>query len=1481
MPHDFDDAETLSRSSDHLGNLANILKDLSGGATLLHELTQNANDAEARTLRFEASSDELQVWNSAEFSDCGHQRDSRTCPWKTEEGRRSCDVHSFRQVAGRHKADDDKTTGAFGVGFTAVYQVCDHPELVTGGWHLILDESLPEERRIRICSGECSRSHTRAGTTFFLPWARTDTALRRALGAPPVTDADIGVLTAQMHQSAPTAVVFLESLASLVVKSVDARTCVTRSAVGNRITISANGEPTEWLLLEGEAQGGSELKTHYGLEDSTRSTHVQVAIPLAGQAIGRVFADLPTETRTGWSGHINGTFFPRQDRKTVEFGGNGFRGRWNDLLIVTAARIVASGLVTMAEALGYEAAWTYLVKAEQINRDIAGDEYPEAFAAFFRHATEVAPHSDIALLVDGAHLRPQGVLVPRDEKEYEAAEVLTKLGLRVLHPSLRPQARQISLTQYGMRNLAVADVVRGLTDAAVLEPWHPTPESEFSTSDVEAVLRLVHLLQERGRTLLAESGAESVAIVPCVDGSFAPPRLVANLDDDDRALFELLSPELKILDRSRLQSLCPSLIGMCDDITPLRGIEIFEADPEALAVAPDLILEWLANHRSALDSDEVKARVRRLPVFPSANGRLRPLTELSLSSDFQDVLGVADVVDHEKTGGHTDLLRLLGARELDAVEYLKRHVLTAANSGALSNDQATSVLEIIHRHRFELNQESTTRNALSQAPLVATDQGLRPAVDVHLPNPALTLIDPEAPTARIDALPDHLTETLVWLGVSQAPNDAVLDAAAARLGNQEAPLDREVVLAILNSLPSPPLTDEVPAALRSLVTSTWLPTVGAGRARPKDVFAIFQQYLFESQGSHLDLPREDQQRLSRTFEWLGIQTTPTTTMVVAHLRHCAQTGTLMNDQVYRFLGDSKEESKVQSLRSEPCVQVGPGRFIEPDFVYWSDPRLGDWTHQLPPSHRQYQAFYDRVGVGESPSPAQLEQLLRRISRACGNDLLAEADRAVVHRCWELLDEQLATAADALSHLGAIKSAIGPRGLLDKPELLLFTDGRRLAESILLIKDNLIRRERSTHRALSGAGVRAAEDVIEAHVDSTLEFRPATELAGLIQDRIPALERLTEAQRSEDSTYDLDSLMHLQIDLMPKLAVEYVTRFAHQRQVDEPRPSEAIYVPDGHRLIARSQEPTRHLAREIALCIAPQADVSTSAPSILEILRAGSLASAMEVLDEYGVRDLDHQIWTSIQSHTATDLNELETDVDVEIHAAGRGAGDRGSSASQVSGAGPASTETGDGSAGSGIGTNAPLSTTGEPSGAAPRKRRASQPNSARLASYVSFGESEKDPDKGDESEQSTLIDQAGVGRVLDYERSCGRYPEEQSHTNPGFDVLSRDAHGDVVRRIEIKSIGGPWTDRGVLLSAVQFNDARTHGDVYWLYVVEHARDDDAFVIHRISNPAGQVTNFGFDKGWQAVAEPELPRDETGQVAVRATRGLLGWHPTEH
>ena len=62
---------------------------------------------------------------------------------------------------------------------------------------------------------------------------------------------------------------------------------------------------------------------------------------------------------------------------------------------------------------------------------------------------------------------------------------------------------------------------------------------------------------------------------------------------------------------------------------------------------------------------------------------------------------------------------------------------------------------------------------------------------------------------------------------------------------------------------------------------------------------------------------------------------------------------------------------------------------------------------------------------------------------------------------------------------------------------------------------------------------------------------------------------------------------------------------------------------------------------------------------------------------------------------------------------------------------------------------------------------------------------------------------AGVARVLEYERKCGREPREMAHSNAGFDVESFDKRGDLVRRIEIKSTGSQWSIAGVMLSRRQ------------------------------------------------------------------------------
>jgi len=115
--------------------------------------------------------------------------------------------------------------------------------------------------------------------------------------------------------------------------------------------------------------------------------------------------------------------------------------------------------------------------------------------------------------------------------------------------------------------------------------------------------------------------------------------------------------------------------------------------------------------------------------------------------------------------------------------------------------------------------------------------------------------------------------------------------------------------------------------------------------------------------------------------------------------------------------------------------------------------------------------------------------------------------------------------------------------------------------------------------------------------------------------------------------------------------------------------------------------------------------------------------------------------------------------------------------------------------------------------------------------------------------------QDGVEVVLAYERAAGRTPEAMPQTNEGYDVVSRNAVGEIVRYIEVKTPGEPWGHRGVTLSQPQFEAAQTFGVSFWLYVVEDV-GKPTYRIYRIQDPAQRTKHFAFNHGWRALAEPD-------------------------
>jgi hypothetical protein len=148
----------------------------------------------------------------------------------------------------------------------------------------------------------------------------------------------------------------------------------------------------------------------------------------------------------------------------------------------------------------------------------------------------------------------------------------------------------------------------------------------------------------------------------------------------------------------------------------------------------------------------------------------------------------------------------------------------------------------------------------------------------------------------------------------------------------------------------------------------------------------------------------------------------------------------------------------------------------------------------------------------------------------------------------------------------------------------------------------------------------------------------------------------------------------------------------------------------------------------------------------------------------------------------------------------------------------------------------------------------SRPRQDYYRTYVGKDEPQENAEAiGAKQEHRSILNRAGVNRVLEYERSAGRNPTEMSHTHPGYDVESGNPSGEIERFIEVKSCPGDWDRRGVALTKTQFEKAIELGDKFWLYVVERAEAED-FNIIRIQNPGRRVNQFFYDEGWRVIGE---------------------------
>jgi hypothetical protein len=731
MTEELTEMTFLSRGIDYLEDLGAKLRDLKGFTTLANELIQNADDARAKVMLIDVGDEGLTVDNDGVFSACDHV-EATECAWKTTKGH-MCDFHRFRLVGSGDKRRQEGTTGAFGFGFAAVYQVTDRPELFSAGRHWTLQEERPETERIIQYHG-CSRCRAAdlPGTRFFLPWAKDpDSELRRALSVEAFTEKDRNELLEQLVRSLPTAMIYLKNLQSVTIKD---RGCLRlqleRIVEERKVLIAGGDEDRVWHLVQGNFQSAADgiRKRYPGLIEGKRSTTVTLAIPEEAINDGRVCVCLPTEFSTGFQFHVNADFYPTRDRKRILLDSD-YQGKWNRAAIAAAAKALAEDLSSLRDTLSHGRLWEVLNSVYRVHQEQKEREGSAALSEFWKTLAPNLRHTAVFFTANRQWCAADDVYLLYEKQEETASSVLSQMGIACLHSDLRPYFNILRTEEVGVSFLELDVLVRTLEDLGLEKrvPRDKLPGFLQEEGNLDILWNeLETLLNRKGRSEVAKGQRTRLAgsaVAVGSDGALWPCNQVYRTDDRTRDVFGAIDSTIPFMSAcgkpgGTLESLCPEFSPeiALHFVERRLGTLADEEGPVELDISS--VLHWFEDRRKeVLGEPKVKAALAALPIFPTAQGR-RPLTELVLPGGFEDPLGLADVVDLTKLGARRDFLRDLGAEELTFRGYAVEHLPAAFRQNALRSEKRRAIVHLLADRIGEIRDDFEVEEVLCDLPIV-------------------------------------------------------------------------------------------------------------------------------------------------------------------------------------------------------------------------------------------------------------------------------------------------------------------------------------------------------------------------------------------------------------------------------------------------------------------------------------------------------------------------------------------------------------------------------------------------------------------------------------------------------------------------------------------------------------------------------------------------------------------------------------------
>lgn len=1490
-------AAALTYEADLLGNIRQVLAGLQGYDTMALELLQNADDAGATEIRFDIRSDFLRVRHNSQFSSCGLQDEH--CPWprvgNPRGGHRPCDFHSVSLMAAHGKAREAGQIGRFGIGFVSVYQITDTPIIRSTGTELRLD---PITRRNTIADYE-----TGEWTEVELPWARSKSEIRRALNQTPVPN-DVGSeLEAALRRAVREGLLFLRHLTRVEIArsgSLISLTTVERLPAEGRTFVRTDADVDEWLVLSGEARLDELEREFEALAELKRSPTVQIAFPVGPREAlaGRLYAFLPTGQASRLPCHINGDFFPRQDRRSIITSGGGHQPRFNSLLLRTAAETIAGAVQRLKAEIGYLGLWDLLEAAYGLEK-----EEPD-LTVFWTKLAEAARQADIAFTsaetwapIAESALPPVGFSA---EEETAAAAV----GLPIIHAALRP--RRNVLQKLGARQLTLTRLVDVLDSAEAEDEILPALWTTMQRLMVEggadqenAKLRLtqlsVFLDVDGDRTTLAAVYRPPTVIVTPALRRIAPE---APFISDRLCAFPEISA---LIDEIAVDDVAFYLAKLTTD----EQVRARFSDTRALRDLFDVLAQLPCSDDQRA---EVCATLQSTPLLPS-DGELLPPARARWPGGFNDPVGHFRLVDStifSEVGGRF-VREVLDVGTLTFRAYLEEH-LDEILGQSLSREGYQALLRQLLAHEVELAKDDGLE-LLRAARLCRTVSGdfvqAGEAYERTEENEALLGADG---TRWIDIgwLPTGYERdaTLALfrrmdLGAKVAVRHLV-ERIRSVTGDKPTPAARNTVGIIVRHLLQhwETLTEAEREDLEKLREAAWLPAALRREPdleqwrRPKDVQQPFFLDLIYSQLPVVDVQGLRGSGAGRAFlDFFGVPTEAPTGAIVRHLLWCAAERTPPSENVYVILQQRLERdggSDLEPLRGTDCIYLpGSGAFRSAETIFWNPPPFGLYWSKAGSFQAARFPLFSFLGVCDEPQPRHYAALLRRLVAENPGGLAGRPHDELVHAgCVAHLaagvSEAASDARDALKQLADIPFLLSSDKRFVRPSAVVWRDAPQFAEPFgpdllgMLV-------EPLPDRAAGAAlyrylGVEPLSAVARLVIVTAENPRPDEHASTLLAERAPWLAWLAPSARTADRiARSLGNISVMRVDSLSQRA-----ELPHEGTaiVSPPAPVNVFFDAEDATLFIRAGEEAIDWS-EVFATVLPLIFGSGDTSDLPALVLGATLvltASAPELAERYLVKAgfRAHADDFEDGAQEIEDAGSWESGADLWDDEPWEETREDAPSGSDSPSSGFC--ENADGDEVGGDPTNADIDLQdndrdqgggGRQSGQHDRGAKPSQPRTSRFLTYVGparSGPGTTSTPAADEH-SSNPIDEAAMSAVMAFEVKEGRRPERQSHTNPGFDIISTEPDG-ARRWIEVKGLESEWSGRGVKMTRTQFETARLHGDAFWLYVVEQATDGAEQKIHAIRNPFLKVEDYFFDHGWRDVVEKTVA-GRTARLAVGA------------